>query len=1256
MGKQRKAKKILRVTEGLTADSDLSVSATQQTTPFLSDTMHLGTSTEGTDVDETQVQPCLMERVTDEMVSRDISEGFPDREYHVSFRSPIESLSSIKSSDLAESVHEDMGAECYVADNKELVKETDESLSEWTVEEREVSQLLEEGGDVQEIECSRIEIIDVPAVRNEVAENTAEDLANGETGLLSAPVQTAMAPLSEDKDVEVSVNNDGKSGEVGGIMEEQECKMRPYDKIDAQVGSEPPPPVDVSETATLGTRTKDAEGTLMKDDTCHVTLPSTVHTHEKHEAVPNKQESDSNGSDRMLLKEEEGSRTGTIGIGSVYMGVEGSFVIYEKLKNRYDTFSSNKTDRGARISRMDSNSDYKTAVDDDEFSCPDLDYTVIDIPENDVPEKQLESLTEAFKGTVEYMKYREAFRYYNFDYPRCSMWYCIIYSALLVCLISHKVFFDHILERRSGVKELAEWQRIKGNLTYSTGYLDLLFMGLPVILTLMMLKCIGTRYIFAKMACYTWMLLKFFLITSIVHSLSSFTSKNVRDILLWDMGWLLNPHQNIVIGGLYSYNLTFLLYKLLIAGVTIWTLNHRFVVPRLIASMVRRDMQRIRVTSIKHCFIALPNDPVRSERHGTTTALGFAVKIEHHGELPFLWRLLCRAMGDRLMQRESVGRFYQYVGQINKKLKPHGYGAWQSTTPCGETLVGYWEYGIPLGTFRSREAMTHANFSQMLLGWVKCPNAEGITMGISAVETCINGLNFGSLPRVMKYKAEIFDEDNINEGLLKHIGTPGSSVFEDEQNLSQDDKVVLRAYKTAKGVANYDLQKSDAYVQDVKRRSTASERLKCMLSNMSVNRSGSRKLNRMFKFIFKSLERNMPVLVGHEATEIKVSVDTNANLYVDGFVPFDVTFENDMSPIASNTDSTLSLKVEETHMISRRNLLKPVLLRPTVDPVLVPNGWKKRGSYKAPEVFLFIHGPDSSNERQLANVAQLFTTWNYPQYVKPILFGWPPLFNINKLTSAGHERALVGCRDALLGFLRAIVSNGITDVHVVVDSTGVVMFLETFASITQMTDPPCIFRKVGDCTHENATQINLLTVTFMFPQYDLERFISLRYMPLRSHCDVITIFGLKTSDGLCGYLFGTREGMSTNISRFSLKRQNAVLQDTIMYQTDRDEQPTLDSILLPPLAHDVINGNIGESRDISKLWLDVDCIDVTWLIEVKGHRRHENWHLFREIAEDLRELIVSRKRAKDRTTKLDRAKGNVWVYKEYILDHLIESR
>jgi hypothetical protein len=61
-------------------------------------------------------------------------------------------------------------------------------------------------------------------------------------------------------------------------------------------------------------------------------------------------------------------------------------------------------------------------------------------------------------------------------------------------------------------------------------------------------------------------------------------------------------------------------------------------------------------------------------------------------------------------------------------------------------------------------------------------------------------------------------------------------------------------------------------------------------------------------------------------------------------------------------------------------------------------------------------------------------------------------------------------------------------------------------------------------------------------------------------------------------------------------------------------------------------------------WADIDVIDMTWLESNVHSLRHNSFNLNRSLVDDLRELIVDRKRAAQRHTRLVRRVGNVYTF------------
>lgn len=62
-------------------------------------------------------------------------------------------------------------------------------------------------------------------------------------------------------------------------------------------------------------------------------------------------------------------------------------------------------------------------------------------------------------------------------------------------------------------------------------------------------------------------------------------------------------------------------------------------------------------------------------------------------------------------------------------------------------------------------------------------------------------------------------------------------------------------------------------------------------------------------------------------------------------------------------------------------------------------------------------------------------------------------------------------------------------------------------------------------------------------------------------------------------------------------------------------------------------------------WLDLDVIDTTYVDQNVHLLRHSYWNINKEIIEDMREMLVGRKRAAMRSARLDRKVGNVFMYR-----------
>lgn len=116
---------------------------------------------------------------------------------------------------------------------------------------------------------------------------------------------------------------------------------------------------------------------------------------------------------------------------------------------------------------------------------------------------------------------------------------------------------------------------------------------------------------------------------------------------------------------------------------------------------------------------------------------------------------------------------FSYRGSIGPDGKPHGWGEWKDSAFAGECLTGWWENGIPVGPFRSRETGTGNAFKVIRVGFVSCANKpwedptftparspKGLAWGFAAVECSIAGSFFSSLPNANPLIMPTYPEDN----------------------------------------------------------------------------------------------------------------------------------------------------------------------------------------------------------------------------------------------------------------------------------------------------------------------------------------------------------------------------------------------------------------------------------------------------------------------------------------------------------------
>jgi esterase/lipase superfamily enzyme len=115
---------------------------------------------------------------------------------------------------------------------------------------------------------------------------------------------------------------------------------------------------------------------------------------------------------------------------------------------------------------------------------------------------------------------------------------------------------------------------------------------------------------------------------------------------------------------------------------------------------------------------------------------------------------------------------FSYIGAVNEKNEPHGFGKWTSDWKTGEVLSGLWENGYPIGPFRSREYQTGYSFANQRIAFVSTDRSSfsrtstkyrgKFWYGVVSVECSVSGKFFSDLPQT-KYIVKPFDESEAQE-------------------------------------------------------------------------------------------------------------------------------------------------------------------------------------------------------------------------------------------------------------------------------------------------------------------------------------------------------------------------------------------------------------------------------------------------------------------------------------------------------------
>jgi hypothetical protein len=359
---------------------------------------------------------------------------------------------------------------------------------------------------------------------------------------------------------------------------------------------------------------------------------------------------------------------------------------------------------------------------------------------------------------------------------------------------------------------------------------------------------------------------------------------------------------------------------------------------------------------------------------------------------------------------------------------------------------------------------------------------------------------------------------------------------------------------------------------------------------------------------------------------------------------------------AGDNDNTDDSPDEETEVVPRTS--KPTSLNTNLH--LEVTNWTRQSSKDA---LIFIPGFNSWLKHSLETFGQMIAMTRLGETVIPILFAWP---GAQVLTY--RQASLISGSDNnkknFLQMLQRLLDAGIQNVHIVTHSLGVQSLMAAFendqdgtpSAVSQCFDPaPTHGEAPSSVTNLNRLQCR--SITMLNPDFNVNAFRERGFQSLRRVTSLITVVGDKADqalfwssliNGITNWLGYPQASMCDSKALhddkgFQLQQPIGKNIDKLYVEEGMDIENK--SLLLQHKDHlgassRTIKNEVGDS---DKIWLDCDVIDTTGLDTNVNNLRHSAYNVNSILLRDIEELIMTRKRASERTTLLHK-KGNVYEY------------
>ncbi|CXI77483.1 conserved Plasmodium protein, unknown function [Plasmodium berghei] len=422
-----------------------------------------------------------------------------------------------------------------------------------------------------------------------------------------------------------------------------------------------------------------------------------------------------------------------------------------------------------------------------------------------------------FEETLKFMKYRELLRkymgtFYNYSSLKCAS-YIILYAVITKIIIQiSKNLTTGYMFNEPGIDAFDDNYNNGSNVLGNNNIFFLLNIydlnsviqsicyGILLISIILLIKLgIPSNYLLAGRLTILFMFLYLIQIPIVIYSNFLFLKKIENNLLdssskLYDKKNYFNLQLQKVYNIFYIDTINLLIYTILISGVSLYATYNKLIYPHLLKfyldtfflnsySIIKKEIIHFRVpNNIDAYYLNKMNsylfntlykkqDTIKNEdiESNTRSAIGYNVVIKKE-KYSFFFTKFFR--NKKQTHKKSTKRpnikgiemdFYIifYIGELDRKGRPHGFGYWRGIHSEGEVLIGYWYHGIPVGPFKCRDLKTGSGFMCIKIGYghTSCePN--DLKIGLADTECCVSGAFYRTFPRVVFYNLNLTLQDS----------------------------------------------------------------------------------------------------------------------------------------------------------------------------------------------------------------------------------------------------------------------------------------------------------------------------------------------------------------------------------------------------------------------------------------------------------------------------------------------------------------